>query len=365
MSRKRNWKGEKKMAKKKKAKAMEHEMEEQEEEEVPLTRIEEDSLHSESSDDGENSDEEAEETSDDSDDDDKGKKKSSSQWVNRQRVLLFSSRGIGYRGRHLMDDLRQLMPHSKPDSKLQRRTESLFVINEIAEMKNCNKTVFFEARKNRPDLYMWAVNAPRGPSAKFQVENVHTMAELKMTGNCLKSSRPLLSFDPSFEKEAHLTLLKELFVQIFGVPNKHPKSQPFFDHVFTFSVVDNKIWFRNFQIIDETGAMAEIGPRFVLNTIKVFEGGFSGATLWSNADYITPTANRSMLKKIKASKYLQNVQSKAQYEAGKPTGDTYNMDKTDEVFKEGQTEPSKDDQNDEKFRKPQKLSRNKKRKLNK
>lgn len=25
---------------------------------------------------------------------------------------------------------------------------------------------------------------------------VHTLAELKMTGNCLKGSRPLLSFDP-------------------------------------------------------------------------------------------------------------------------------------------------------------------------
>lgn len=25
---------------------------------------------------------------------------------------------------------------------------------------------------------------------------VHTMDELKMTGNCLKGSRPLLSFDP-------------------------------------------------------------------------------------------------------------------------------------------------------------------------
>lgn len=70
-------------------------------------------------------------------------------------------------------------------------------------------------------------NTPHGPSAKFLVQNselflsqswspvdsiclvqqekltciivsltVHTLAELKMTGNCLKGSRPLLSFDP-------------------------------------------------------------------------------------------------------------------------------------------------------------------------
>ena len=58
-------------------------------------------------------------------------------------------------------------------------------------------------------------------------------------------------------------------MQIFGVPNHHPKSQPFFDHVFTFSVADDRIWFRNFQIVEEDGALAEIGPRFVLNPIKV------------------------------------------------------------------------------------------------
>jgi ribosome biogenesis protein BRX1 len=76
------------------------------------------------------------------------------------------------------------------------------------------------------------------------------MAELKMTGNCLRASRPLLSFDKSFGGEAHLQLLKELLVQIFGVPANHPKSQPFFDHVFTFCVVDGKIWFRNYQIVE-------------------------------------------------------------------------------------------------------------------
>lgn len=35
-----------------------------------------------------------------------------------------------------------------------------------------------------------------------------------MTGNCLKGSRPLLSFDKNFEKDAHYALLKELFVQV-------------------------------------------------------------------------------------------------------------------------------------------------------
>lgn len=52
---------------------------------------------------------------------------------------------------------------------------------------------------------------------------------------------------------------KLLFIQIFGTPAYHPKSQPFFDRVVTFSVLDNRIWFRNFQILTEDGALAEIG----------------------------------------------------------------------------------------------------------
>lgn len=114
-----------------------------------------------------------------------------------------------------MEDMKTLMPHSKSESKMRRNKESLFIVNEIAEMKNCNKCLLFEGRKKR-DLYLWAANIARGPSAKFRVINVHTMAELKMTGNCLKGSRPLLSFDQSFkaEENTHYALLKELFIQV-------------------------------------------------------------------------------------------------------------------------------------------------------
>ena len=51
-------------------------------------------------------------------------------------------------------------------------------------------------------------------SPQFLVENVHTKGELKMTGNCLKASRPLLSFDKTFDSHPHLVLIKELFIQV-------------------------------------------------------------------------------------------------------------------------------------------------------
>lgn len=60
--------------------------------------------------------------------------------------------------------------------------------------------------------------APNGPSIKFRVENIHTLDELKITGNCLKGSRPILSFDGSFDANAHLKLIKELIVSGFNVP---------------------------------------------------------------------------------------------------------------------------------------------------
>ncbi|XP_023328139.1 ribosome biogenesis protein BRX1 homolog [Eurytemora carolleeae] len=251
-------------------------------------------------------------------------------WTNKSRVLVLSARGIGHRGRHLLQDIQSMMPHSKSDSKMQKK-ETLFAVNEIAEMKNCEKCLLFEGRKGK-DVYLWAANVARGPSVKFEVENIHTMAELKMTGNCLRASRPLLSFDQNFTKDAHWQVMKELFTQIFGVPNHHPKSQPFFDHVFTFCIVDDKIWFRNFQILEESGSLAEIGPRMVLNPIKVFDGSFSGQTIWENGRYITPNSKRALLKKAKSRKYQDRVEAKAAYEAGRPTGPTFKVDETDEVF---------------------------------
>lgn len=90
------------------------------------------------------------------------------------------------------------MPHSKKDAKMDRKDKLGETIPEICDLKNCNNCVYLEMRKKQ-DLYMWVAKMPAGPSAKFLVENIHTLEELKLTGNCLKGSRPLLSFDASFD----------------------------------------------------------------------------------------------------------------------------------------------------------------------
>lgn len=126
------------------------------------------------------------------------------------------------------------------------------------------------------------------------------MSELNFSGNCLKGSRPILSFDAAFDAQPHLQLVKELFLHVFGVPQGARKSKPFVDHVMGFTVADGRIWVRNYQIneaepgkageveVDEAADkggkkkdgsrnnkdldinLIEIGPRFVLTPSKFF-----------------------------------------------------------------------------------------------
>ena len=74
------------------------------------------------------------------------------------------------------------------------------------------------------------------------------MAELKLSGNHLKGSRPVLSFDAAFDEQPHLQLMKEMFTQAFATPRRHPKSKPFHDHVISFHFLDNRLWLRNYQV---------------------------------------------------------------------------------------------------------------------
>ena len=66
----------------------------------------------------------------------------------KQRTLLISSRGVTYRYRHLMQDLGNLLPHTKKDAKLDSKSR-LEDLNELAELNNCNNCLYFEMRKHQ------------------------------------------------------------------------------------------------------------------------------------------------------------------------------------------------------------------------
>ena len=208
-----------------------------------------------------------------------------SSYQNKQRVLIISSRGITARYRHLLEDFKKLIPHHKKDNKLDVKGD-IQTINEIADLKSCNQILYLETRKKQ-DLYMYLSKTPHGPSCKFYVVNIHTMDELKLTGNCMIGSRPLLNFDAKFDSNPHWQLLKTLLTDTFGTPKGHPKSKPFLDRVMSFFLVKNNIWVRNYQIVDKNDRtegkdthLVEIGPRFVLVPIRIFSGSMGGATLY-------------------------------------------------------------------------------------
>lgn len=221
--------------------------------------------------------------------------------------MIVCQRGIGGRYKGLLNDLRDLIPHSKHEAKIERK-QAKAEINELCFERSCNNFLYFESRNHRvTDLFMWLAKSPNGPSFKFALSNIHSMSETKLTGNCLKFSRPFLSFDASFDSPdlPHLQLCKELLSQAFNTPKNHPKSKPFIDHVLSFSYFEGKIWFRNYQVLNEDEKMfrktddidklvlIEIGPRFTLTPIKAFEGSLGGQALWQNGSYIAPTKLRS------------------------------------------------------------------------
>jgi ribosome biogenesis protein BRX1 len=167
---------------------------------------------------------------------------SDGRYRNKQRCLVVCSRGVTARYRHLLEDIRTLLPHHKKESKLDAGGQTAAAVNDICAMRGCNTVVFLECRKHQ-DAYLWLgrTGPEAGPSARFHVTNIHTMDELRLTGNCMKHSRPILTFDQSFQNIPHLKLLKELFVDIFGTPRGHPKSKPFIDRIMAFYYADNRV----------------------------------------------------------------------------------------------------------------------------
>ena len=206
--------------------------------------------------------------------------------------------------------------------------------------------LFFEARKGK-DLYAWMAKAPNGPTIKMHLQNLHTMSELHFPGNCLKGSRPVLSFDARFQTQPHLLLLKEMLTHIFAVPKGARKTKPFVDHVMGFTLADGKVWVRCYEIsetavgkneksADTSGAdaaaashvvkkkgargvetkisLTEIGPRFVLTPIVILEGSFGGPVIYENKEFVSPNQVRADQRLRRAGKYSrrsdQGVESK-------------------------------------------------------
>lgn len=234
---------------------------------------------------------------------------------NKQKCLVLGSRNMNGRDRHLLLDLRGLMPHSREHAKLATADEMGDQLQELATLHHCNSVMYIEA--HRHDVaYMWLAQSPAGPSVKLQLANVHTADSLRMAGNSLKYSRPLLHFDREFETIPHLRLVKSLLQLTYNTPRYHPKSKPFVDHVLSFMFLDGHIWFRNYQIVDNGNAapsLLEIGPRFTMEPIAILNGCCKGNVLWKNPDAMAPTEVRRSrkLRQMLKAKENEHVKEKS------------------------------------------------------
>ncbi|KAL1525342.1 hypothetical protein AB1Y20_020202 [Prymnesium parvum] len=247
----------------------------------------------------------------------------------KKKLLVLSSRGITAAYVELMENLIKLLPHAKKEPKFDK-SSPVSEIGEIAEDRGCRFAVYFETRKKK-DLYIWMGATEHGPSVKFLVSQIRPLRDMRLTGNCLLGSRPILSFDAQFDSSPQHCVLKQLFIEVFATPKGHPNSKPFHDHVLHFGWAAGKILVRHYQIVpplhdkkQEDESLVEIGPRFTLTPIKIFSGLFGGETIYSSGDYVTPNAVRSAQKRKRSEKTVSHVQQK---EARRERINVKNIDK--------------------------------------
>lgn len=178
--------------------------------------------------------------------------------------------------------------------------------------------MFLEARRPQ-ELFIWAARSPSGPSVRFHVQNIHTLEELHLVGNCMKNTRPIVTFDPAFYTTSHGQQIQELLQSLFSTPRNHRKTRPFIDRVMHFAWTDDRVWVRNYQIkegfagepsVDGLG-VEEIGPRFVLHPVRIFEGSFRGQTVWKNPNYVSPGTMRASLRANEAMRHRERAKSQA------------------------------------------------------
>eukprot|EP00803_Ostreobium_quekettii_P004278 evm.model.scf_858.2 EVM.evm.TU.scf_858.2 scf_858:5152-8526(+) len=113
-----------------------------------------------------------------------------------------------------------------------------------------------------------------------------------------------------------------MFKQVFSTPPHHHKSKPFFDHVLNFTIADGRVWMRNYQVVTlldkdkvilDNISLVEVGPRLCLQPIKMFEGSFSGKTLYHNQDYVAPNKIRRAMDSEAAMKYRVKIAQKKKH----------------------------------------------------
>mmetsp|Transcript_38772 Transcript_38772/g.116529 ORF Transcript_38772/g.116529 Transcript_38772/m.116529 type:complete len:172 (-) Transcript_38772:146-661(-) len=98
-----------------------------------------------------------------------------------------------------------------------------------------------------------------------------------------------------------------------------------------FVLDHTQIWVRNYQIVraapedaleahiakkahadgdTRTTSLVEIGPRFVLDPVRIFRGSFGGQTLYMNDEFVSPNEVRAQEQAVKGNVFEERLRQK-------------------------------------------------------
>ena len=61
-------------------------------------------------------------------------------------------------------------------------------------------------------------------------------------------------------------------------------------------------------------SLVEIGPRFVLEPIRIFRGSFGGQTVYKNDEFVSPNEGRAMMNQRKGRSYADRKMAEKERE---------------------------------------------------
>lgn len=199
--------------------------------------------------------------------------------ASNNKTLVLCSRGVTFQHRHLVSELSKLLSNTKKETKIDRKKHP-GIINELCEKHSCTYVFYIESKGKIS--YLFIGKYPDGPTIKFLIQSIRTSEELKLNGNSSIHARQILSFDNSFTQSALLKLVKEMLSTLFSEPLSSNRTSV--DRVLSFTSFDMRIFFRNFEVISAEKTV-EIGPRFVLTVLKVYEGFMGSEIMFRNGKF--------------------------------------------------------------------------------
>ncbi|KAM0672276.1 ribosome biogenesis protein BRX1 [Ordospora colligata] len=179
--------------------------------------------------------------------------------------MILSTRAASAKIRYLMKDISKLVKVEE-EHKWDMGND-YHELRELARMNECDSVMFFQSTKRMDGLWIGILD---GTSIFFKMHNVSTVRECNFPVNVFVDCGYVLMFSKEFEEIEHLKYVKDVVEHVF-------KSNETKDKALCFFYLDGMIWVRCYKIGED---MEEIGPRVVLEVVKVFEKCFSGNFLY-------------------------------------------------------------------------------------